>query len=80
MHEGSELLNRGIKLDNTKKPETKQGSDHVLDYMKARELPLTREPAPVDQAKGNALLKKLFSSKLPMVPDPAPQSNPKQET
>ena len=42
--------------------------------------PATGQTAPVDQAKGNALLKTLFSSKLPMVPDPAPQANPKQET
>jgi hypothetical protein len=41
--------------------------------------PVTGQTAPVDPAKGNALLKTLFSSKLPMVPDPAPQANPKQE-
>ena len=42
--------------------------------------PATGPTAPVDQAKGNALLKKLFSSKLPIVPDPAPQTNPQAET
>jgi hypothetical protein len=39
----------------------------------------TGQTAPVDQAKGNALLKKLFSSKLPIVPDPAPPTNPTKE-
>lgn len=41
--------------------------------------PGTGQTAPVDPAKGNALLKKLFGSKLPIVPDPAPLTNPTQE-
>lgn len=42
--------------------------------------PITGQTAPVDPTKGNALMKKLFGSKLPIVPDPAPQTKPKSES
>lgn len=47
------------------------------DFVAAR-VPATGQTAPVDQAKGNALLKKLFGSKLPIVNDPTPPTNPEK--
>lgn len=42
-------------------------------------VPATGPTAPVDPAKGNALLKRLFSSKLPNVNEPAPPVDPVEE-